>query len=141
MSRMGQHRSVRCFSRGQNLVELALTLPFVLIMVFAIVDFGRAWITYESAKVAANEGVHAASEYHNSAVGQALLTQKLQAAGLTGNGAVTQVQNQHAYQVNVTVQFTPLFASMVMPLAGANAKIIPTAFPITYSAVDEMAIY
>ena len=44
----GQRRK-RARHRGQNLVELVLTLPFVVIMLFFIIELGRAWMVYEGA--------------------------------------------------------------------------------------------
>jgi Flp pilus assembly protein TadG len=133
----------RTKSRGQNLVELALTLPFVLVMLFFIIDMGRAWFVYEGAKVAAMEGAHAASVYHNEAVGNQQLTNKLAAAGLTckTNCTVTQIPNQHAYQANVTVTFTPFFAGVKIPTVSGSIPLLPGAFDINYKAVEDVAVY
>ena len=43
---------------GQNLVEMVFTFPLALAMMFFTVDIGRAWFTYQSAKMAANAGAH-----------------------------------------------------------------------------------
>jgi Flp pilus assembly protein TadG len=47
--------------RGQSMVELAITLTFLLWLVAGIVDLGRALITYLSLREAAQEGAAYAS--------------------------------------------------------------------------------
>ena len=43
-------------SRGQSLVELALTLPVILVMLFGIIELGRAFLIYSEVSNAAREG-------------------------------------------------------------------------------------
>jgi Flp pilus assembly protein TadG len=52
----GRQRS----NRGQALVEFALVAPVLLLLLFAIVDFARAWNTYQVLTDAAREGARAA---------------------------------------------------------------------------------
>lgn len=47
-------------SRGQALVEFALVAPILLFLLFAIVDFARAWNTYQVLTDAAREGARMA---------------------------------------------------------------------------------
>ena len=42
--------------RGQSLVEMALTLPVILLMLFGIVELGRAFLIYSEVSNAAREG-------------------------------------------------------------------------------------
>lgn len=42
--------------RGQSMVEMALILPFFLLIVFAIIEMGRAWWVRETLTHAAREG-------------------------------------------------------------------------------------
>lgn len=42
--------------RGQSLVEVALTLPILIIILVAILDLGRAYLTYIALSDAAAEG-------------------------------------------------------------------------------------
>ncbi len=42
--------------RGQTLVEFALVLPFMLLLIFSLVDFGRAFHTWLVVTNAAREG-------------------------------------------------------------------------------------
>lgn len=138
----------RCFrvsrrrQRGQNLVELALTLPFVLLLLFFIIEMGRLWFTYEGAKMSASEGAHTAAMYHSTQVGKTQLDNKLAAIGLDVKGAtINQVTNQHAYQANVTVKYSPFFGGISIPTLSGPIPIIPDSFDITYNAVEDMAIY
>ena len=46
-------RSVEC---GQTLVEVALILPIFLVLLFGIIEIGRAWSAQQSVTIAAREG-------------------------------------------------------------------------------------
>ncbi len=46
-------------SRGQNLLEFALVVPVFLLMVFGIIDFGRAIVSYALLSNSAREGARA----------------------------------------------------------------------------------
>ena len=128
--------------RGQNLVELVLTLPFVVVMLFFIIELGRAWMVYEGAKMAARDGAYTASIYHNAKTGQTQLDNKLSAAGLTVKTAtVSQVPNQHAYQADVTVTFSPFFGSLSIPTLSGPISIIPSQFDVTYKAITDVSVY
>jgi len=141
-SASGRHTSARRRDRGQNLVELALTLPMVLIMIFCIVEFARVWMTYESAKTAAREGAYVASIYHNTKAGQDQMNYKLSAAGVTIKSAtVSQVPGQHAYESDVTVTFEPLFGSLQIPTLSGPISIIPAKFDLGYKSVTDVAVY
>lgn len=134
-------RRKRAAHRGQNLVELVLTLPFILIFLFFIIDVGRAWMVYEGAKMAARDAAYTAAIYHNASVGQTQLSNKLLAGGMNGSGTVKQVPNQHAYQVNVQVRFTPLFAQLTIPTLSGPQKILPASFPVSFTAVTDVSVY
>jgi Flp pilus assembly protein TadG len=49
-------RQLRRSERGQSLVEFAMVLPLFLIIVFGIVDFGRAYSAYVQLNNGAREG-------------------------------------------------------------------------------------
>jgi len=138
---VGRPRKRACH-RGQNLVELVLTLPFVVIMLFFIIELGRAWMAYEGAKMAARDGAYTASIYHNASTGQTQLDNKLAAAGLTVKTAkVSQVPNQHAYQADVTVTFSPFFGSVTIPTLSGPISILPAQFDISYQSITDVAVY
>jgi Flp pilus assembly protein TadG len=77
----------RSNERGQAVIELALTLPLLLAVVFGIIDFGFMFQRYESVTNAAREGArlgvltasgYTATEAQNRAISY------LQASGLNG---------------------------------------------------------
>jgi Flp pilus assembly protein TadG len=47
--------------KGQNLVEFALVVPMLLLLVFGIAEFGRAWMTKNILTGAAREAVRVAA--------------------------------------------------------------------------------
>lgn len=59
MKRMRRLRSLRGDS-GQSLVEFALVTPILILMVLAMVDFARAWNSYQVITDAAREGARQA---------------------------------------------------------------------------------
>jgi Flp pilus assembly protein TadG len=127
---------------GQNLVELVLTLPFVLILVFFIIEAGRVNFTFQGAKMAVMSGAHTAALYHNAAVGKQQLDNKLAATGLTATTAsVVQLPNRHAYQATVTVHYAPFFGGVSIPTLSGPVSILPSQFDITYNAVEDVAVY
>jgi Flp pilus assembly protein TadG len=143
-SSMNRPKASPRYSRqaGQNLVELALTLPFVIVMIFFIIETGRAWMAYEGAKMAAREGAYVASLYHNAKAGQDQLDYKLNAAGLTVKTAkVTQVPGQHAYASDVTVTFQPLFGSMKIATMTGTISILPSQFDLSYKSITDVSVY
>lgn len=135
-------RRTRRSHRGQNLVELVLTLPIVVVMLFFIIEMGRVWMTYESAKMAVRDAVYAAATHHNAITGQIELNSRLAGAGLTvRKAAVTQLPNQHAYKGDVTVLYYPFFGSMSIPTLSGPMTLIPNQFEVNYSAVTDIAVY
>ena len=66
----------RSTERGQAVIELALTLPLLLVVVFGIIDFGFMFQRYEAVTNAAREGArlgvladYTATEAQNRALG------------------------------------------------------------------------
>src|SRR3990172_5813883 len=62
-------------SRGQVLVEFALVVPIFLVLLFGMIEFGRAWMTKNILTGAAREAVRrlAVIPYDNSVTGEAYL--------------------------------------------------------------------
>src|SRR3990172_79499 len=58
---------------GQGLVEFALVVPIFLILLFGMVEFGRAWMTKNIITGAAREAVrrYAVIPYDNTVTGEA----------------------------------------------------------------------
>jgi Flp pilus assembly protein TadG len=78
----------RSNQRGQAVIELALTLPLLLVVVFGIIDFGFMFQRYETVTNAAREGarlgVLANSAGYTATEAQNRAISYLQAAGLDG---------------------------------------------------------
>ncbi len=128
-------------SRGQNLVEFAVTIPLVLAMFFFILEMGRVWFVYEAAKMAANDGSTTAAKYHNADAGTAQAGRKITEAGLTGTGTVAQVDGKHAYEATITVTYEPFFAGLSIPTLGGQITLIPAGFDINYTQVSTASVY
>ncbi len=123
-------------------MELALTLPIMLLLVFFLIEVGRVGFVFQSAKLAASQGAHAAAMYHNVEVGQLQMSNKLTATGLTsGSASIRQVPNQHAYEASVRVSYTPFFADFSIPTISGPIKVFPGAFDIAYTAVEDIGVY
>lgn len=59
-----RHISIRN-RNGQSLVEFALSIPFLLLCLIAIIYFGRAYLITETISFAAQEGAKTASRFPN----------------------------------------------------------------------------
>jgi Flp pilus assembly protein TadG len=105
----------RSTERGQAVIELALTLPLLLLVVFGIIDFGFMFQRYESVTNAAREGArlgvladYTATEAQNRALDY------LVASGLNGPvracGAGTIVANSRC----------ALMTTSTVPVAGST---------------------
>ena len=140
---MNKPQKQRKFTRGQNLVELAFSLPLIVVLCFFIMELGRVWHTYETAKMAANEGAHTAAIHHNEVTGTTAQTTRLNNANMEVNTSqVIQIANQHAYQSRVVVTFRPAYGAVfAIPTVGGDITIIPDSFPIEYTAIKENAVY
>lgn len=60
-------RGLRQSDHGQSLVEFSMILPIFLILIFALVDFGRGFYTWQVVTNAAREGARAAAVQSDSA--------------------------------------------------------------------------
>jgi Flp pilus assembly protein TadG len=126
---------------GQNLVELMLTLPFMLLLLFLLIEAARMAFIYEGVGIAARQGAQAASAYHSVATGLMHVKQVLAATGLTAKTAsIVQVPNQHAYEASVTVTYEPLL-NLNIPIMGSNGKISPGSVDISFTSVPDVAVY
>ena len=122
---------------GQNLVELALVLPMVFILGFAIVEMGRIWHTYEVTKMAVLDGAYTASITQDAATGQKQLVSRLTVANLAfSSPSVSPVLRNTqtvGYKAGVTVTYSPIF--------GGTFGLIPDRFDISYSDINYYSIY
>lgn len=83
---MATLKSIRTGEQGQAIVEMALTLPLLLLIVFGMFDFGLLFQKYEVVTNAAREGARLAvltTEY-TTADAQSRALQYLASGGITG---------------------------------------------------------
>jgi hypothetical protein len=136
-----QAGSRRNAHRGQNLIELVLTLPFVLFMILFLIEMVRIAFTYQAVAIAARQGAQFAAVYHTSEAGLQQMKRTLSASGITASTTdVKQVPDMHAYQASVTVSYKPLFTGSI-PLMQSSAKISPGVFDIKFTSVPEVGVY
>ena len=150
----GRLRALRCSERGTALVEFALIAPLLFLLIFGIIDFGRALDYYNQVTQLAGQGARAAAVYRNpdgtsitsGTSLQCQLIQKYTAQPELKNGEVvtiTQTPNNvgDPVQVKVSYQFhfLPLIGVAANALGGLTlsstqterAEVLPTS--TTYS--------
>ena len=104
--------------RGQDLIELALVLPLVLVIVMGIVDLGRAFNTYMVVVNAAREGARTAAidPSATSTIREAALRETRRAGMSDGAVTVTITPASVGNPVQVTVQTSFPLLSGVLPV-------------------------
>ena len=113
--------------KGQNLVEFALVVPLLLILVFGIAEFGRAWMTQNILTGAAREAVRLLAVPISGGGGpyaaNARAVAVLASAGITADNVV--VTDASAYGV-VSVRVDYNFPVVVVGfIPGLNSATIP----------------
>ncbi len=103
--------------RGSLAVELAIILPFLLILVCGIVDFGHAWYMEHVMSNASREGARLATKYDTNALG----TRKLPSA-LT-SAIITYVTGLVPYSPTVTVTGPALTITEPTLVAGKDLTV------------------
>ena len=112
--------------RGQSVVEFALVLPLLLLIVFGVTEFGRAWMTLNVLTAAAREGARTAVVTAPDAVAVNARITELCAAGRVTPTAVTITGPDPAdpdRRVTVTVQAD--FQVLTGSILGAFSGTIP----------------
>jgi Flp pilus assembly protein TadG len=117
--------------KGQNLVEFALVVPLLLILVFGIAEFGRAWMTQNILTGAAREAVRilAVSMGGGQPAAEARADNVLKTAGITSYGI--DVDTGVAYgsvSVKITYDFPVLLAGFI---PGLDCTTIPLSSTTT----------
>jgi Flp pilus assembly protein TadG len=121
--------------KGQSLVEFALLLPFFLLMVVGVAEFGRAWMTRNILTGAAREGARVAAVQLNPATsvsaGGAAVTAVLASAGITTPPPLVNVNPAPglpfpAVRVDVTYTYSIAITGFIPGLPGS--------FPLTGTA-------
>jgi Flp pilus assembly protein TadG len=107
------------------MVELVIVLPILVLVLFAICELSRAWLTLQLTSTAVREGARAAAVVaagNVSSEGVARLNAVLAAGGLTGQNQSVVVQPgctppcESEVVATVDVVFTPLFPVMIPQL-------------------------
>jgi len=109
--------------RGQSMVEFALVLPILLLLVFGVTEFSRAWMTLNVITAAAREGCRVAVVTGPDTDAVTSRVDEVCAAARVTPSSVTVVGPDPAdvdRRVTVTVQtsFTVLSAHVLGPFNG-----------------------
>ena len=152
MGRCG-FKSVRA-QRGPAMVELALTLPLLVLLMLTFAEFGRMLFQYNSMEQASRDaGRYVASQAWNSTLGTVQLSTALiaqtrnvavygvpanpngypaAAPGLTtGNVTVSAVGTDHV-RVSIAYTFVPVIGSSIPALFGSS---VPLGLLLTSTVV------
>ena len=131
--------------RGTALIEMALTLPLLLLVAVAIFEFGRAFQTWEVLTNAAREGARVAVLPNSTVAGaQDRAKAYLDSGALIGSSATVTVTDTEipiglgtatAKQVRVDYPFTFM---VLQPVASLIVHGTALGAPITMSASAEM---
>jgi len=113
---LGRRDQVRK-ERGQSLTEFALILPVLVLLVMAILDFGRAVYAYSVVANAAREGARFAAVSPNDSVGAVAATTAA-AIGLEPSRLTVTFSRPDSSTVRVLVSYgfeliTPLISNVV----------------------------
>jgi Flp pilus assembly protein TadG len=116
----------RAWESGQAVIELALTLPLLLVVVMGIFDFGLMFQRYEVVTNAAREGARVGVlPNYTTADAQARAHQYLTSGGLSASSAT----------VTAVVAQSPTFGS---PAMSVNQVTVTVTYPYTYAFVGPM---
>lgn len=132
-------RGLRDGEAGQTLVEFSLVLPIFLVLLFALVDFGRGYYSWVLVTNAAREGARAAAVQSDSAtIDSKLYGTFCPSWPSTGNCALesarvsrtmTNVQGTRGSQTSVTVNYDFEFVTPIggfLSLLGGSSLSAPT---------------
>ena len=125
---------------GVAVVEFALVAPLLLILIFGIIDLGRAYSTLNQLAAAAREGARAAAVFPNPENGpsQAQIKQAVRQFGERQLGGAPVTDDQVVVALDrvagtVTVEVRAYPFQLVTPLAGlAGLRTIPVTRRATF---------
>jgi Flp pilus assembly protein TadG len=121
---------------GQAAVEFALVLPFLLVMLIGIVEFGRAWNQHQVITDAARESARKASLYGATSEAEVkkVATDAMAAAGIDWNRATIDIDNLDGLgntpvtvSIDLRYRFT-FFAPLVAWATGEEIIHLKTSF-------------
>jgi Flp pilus assembly protein TadG len=118
--------------RGQSVVEFALVIPILLLVLFGITEFGRAWATQNVLTSAAREGARLAvvTEPNVPLVTQRVTT-VCAAAGIAPTGITVVPPDPFDPERRVTVTVTTNFQVLTGSILGVFAGTIPMSASTT----------
>ncbi len=110
--------------KGQNLVEFALVVPMLLLLVFGIAEFGRAWMTQNILTGAAREAVRILAVPPGSITPRDRADNVLNSAGITTANVAVNDPGVAFGQVSVTISYNfPVVVVGFIP--GLNSSTFP----------------
>lgn len=113
--------------RGTSAIEFALVLPFLLLLLLGMLDYGWYFFVEHASETAAREGARVATTYPGACgttsselVAVQVAKQRMGIAGMSSNTEVAvvcdTVNGDPEYQVDVTVKFPQLTGYSLIPL-------------------------
>ena len=114
--------------KGQNLVEFALILPFFLLIVIGMVEFGRGWMTRNILTGAARDGARVAAVQMNLGQSQVQGINRVNAlltpAGITPDSVVVNDPGGSVPSIRVIVTYSyPVFILNFIPGLGPTVDL------------------
>jgi Flp pilus assembly protein TadG len=105
--------------QGEDLVELALVLPMLLVVMMIVLDVGRAFNTYMVLLNAAREGAHQATSnpYDTAAITGAALYETRNAGLADGDVVISIVPASSGNPVRVSIQYGFALLSGLLPMS------------------------
>ena len=123
-------------NRGQSLVELALSLPVLLLLLLGTIDFGRMFFDYVQMRNAAREGVGFAVRNINDPDLTAEVEARVQRHGIPGGTTVgSGCSSGDCFTVNGHGTYTVTAARTFTPIAsGSLARFSLGSIPLRVTA-------
>ncbi|MCH7549035.1 MAG: pilus assembly protein [Candidatus Krumholzibacteriota bacterium] len=119
-------------NRGQAIIEFAFVLPMLLLVLFGITEFGRAWMTANILTAAAREGCRlAVVTGPDSTAVIARVTQVCGAAGVTPTAVLVSGPDPFDIQRRVTVTVQTDFTVFSGTILGTFTGTIPLGATMT----------
>ncbi len=122
-------RHSRTRTRGQSLVELAITLPVLLLLLFGTIDLGRAFFDYVQMRNGAFEGARYGARLPNDTSG---ITAAVMSHGVPSDTAVAvslsgdwnTIGGNAAIKVTATRTFTPITTGFLNSFFGIGPFVL-----------------
>jgi len=133
----------RAAQQGQGLGELSFSLVFIVVFLYTGVELSRVWHAYTSARHAAYQGALVAAQTQSVAQGLTALDTSVAQARLTvASRSITPLQQGQGYSSQLSVRFTPMFASgQRLASVGGGIRLFAPQFIITYNATSQSATF